>query len=110
WMAWKILQVPQVSLSGATFPLSSTSAEPLVAAVPAAKSTVLASATHTLVGPTMVRQFGSGAAIDIGEIAAGSRVRLRQTRGEWGLVARDGAAVGYVERKNLTPLTNSGNR
>ncbi|WIG53587.1 MAG: hypothetical protein OJF48_004507 [Afipia sp.] len=101
WHWWNILQAPQVKLSGARFPLASRSSEPLVAALPDNKPIVLASATHTLLGATTVRQIGNGAALDI------AKVRIVQTRGDWTLVARDGKVIGYVEAQKLKAIADT---
>ena len=105
---WKISQVPQVRLAGASFPLAPRSPDPLVAALPDANQpTILASATHTLAGPTAVRQFGDGAAIDITELQAGAKVRVIQTRGDWDLIAQDGKVIGYVEAQQLNSIDHA---
>jgi hypothetical protein len=101
---WGIRQVPQAMVSGAGFQLTPKSPEPFVAALPDNRPTVLASATHTLIGPTAVRQADNGVAIDIAELNAGARVRVIQTRGEWNLIAQNGNVIGYVEAQQLQPI------
>lgn len=107
WRWWNILQAPQVKLAGARFPLTSRSSEPLVAALPDNKPNVLASATHTSIGATAVRQVGNGTAMDIAELEPGARVRIVQTRGDWMLVARDGKVIGYVEAAKLRAIADA---
>lgn len=54
-----------------------------------------------------MRQFGDGAAIDITELQAGTKVRVIQTRGDWDLIAWDGKVIGYVEATKLMPFPAS---
>jgi hypothetical protein len=65
---------------------------------------VLASATHTLIGTTVIRQFSNGAAMDIATLQAGAKVRVIQTRGAWDLIAEDGNVIGYVEADKLKDI------
>ncbi len=107
WRAWGVLQVPQTNLSGANFPLSPKSLQALVAAVPGDKTMV--AGTHMLTDHTKIRQFGTGAAVEIAELPAGAQVRVIQTKGEWVLIAREGNVIGYVEAQKLKAMKLSGN-
>jgi hypothetical protein len=98
---WGMVQVPQVSLAGAQFRLAPRTSEPLVAALNTNRPIPVASSTYTLAGPAMVRQAGNGAAMEVAELPAGTRVSVVQTRGDCQLIARDGKVIGYVEAKNL---------
>jgi WD40 repeat protein len=100
WIGWKLLQIPQMSLSGDNFPLAVRASEMLVPHDDARLS-IPTDVTNIVNSTVSARQAASRGALAIADIQAGTSVRLIQSKNGWDLVSREGSILGYVEDANL---------
>jgi hypothetical protein len=99
--AFNFRQVPQTRIVGSNFPISHRVA---LAGPDQGDLAISKIPTHVVIAPTTVRQAASETAPAVVQLAPGTQVRLVATSDGWTLVARDGAAVGYVEEKQLAKM------
>ncbi|MCK1385685.1 hypothetical protein, partial [Bradyrhizobium sp. 21] len=101
--AFKLRQVPQMSIVGSNFPLASK-----VALLPAGKQPPLTSIpikpTHVVVAPADVKTDADQGASTLNQLAPGAQVYLMRTENGWTLVAQDGQKLGYVRENTLLRL------
>jgi len=98
--AFKLRQVPQMSIVGSSFPLASKVA--LLSAggeVPA--ESIPTKPTHFVIAPADFYESAVGGGRKLGQLPAGAAVSLVNTERGWMLVARDGKAIGYVAQDRL---------
>jgi WD40 repeat protein len=104
--AFRLRQVPQMSIVGSNFPLASKisllhaegSAPPFVATSTPTKP------THVVIASTQVRQSAAATGVAIVELPAGAQVTIVKRESGWIIVARDGKQLGYVQQEALAPL------
>ncbi|MCK1386995.1 hypothetical protein, partial [Bradyrhizobium sp. 21] len=98
--AFKLRQVPQMSIVGSDFLLASRVAL-LPAGHEAPAASITAKPTHVVVVPADVcQQLGAKRAKNE-QLAPGTLVSAVKTEQGWMLVARDGKRVGYVAQDTL---------
>ncbi|MCK1386638.1 caspase family protein [Bradyrhizobium sp. 21] len=98
--AFKLRQVPQMSIVGSNFPLASkVTLLPVGASVPAAN--IPTKPTHVVVAPADFYEQTMGAGRKLGQLPTGALVTLVSTDQGWILVARDGKAIGYIAETSL---------
>jgi uncharacterized caspase-like protein len=101
--AFKLRQVPQMSIVGSNFPLASK-----IALLPADNqppgTNIPTKPTHVVVAPADVKADADQAASTLSQLAPGSQVYLLRTENGWTLVARDGQKLGYVRENTLLRL------
>ena len=102
--AFKLRQVPQMSIVGSNFPIASR-----VSLLPSDDSAALvadipAKPTHVVIAPTSVRQTADPISAVVNQLSPGSQVRIVETKNGWVLIARDGKRLGYVEASTLLTL------
>jgi WD40 repeat protein len=96
--AFNFRQVPQMKLVGSNFPLVRPTA--VLAATGGAEPAIPRKPTHVVIHPADVfAEPQAGAALQ--KLATGTLVTLVRTEQGWGLVARDGKTLGYVEASAL---------
>ncbi|HKU07811.1 MAG TPA: caspase family protein, partial [Bradyrhizobium sp.] len=103
--AFKLRQVPQMSIVGSNFPLASkVSLLPADGASPAASAPAAAiptKPTHVVIAPADVFEQLAGKGGKLEQLSPGTLVSLVKTEQGWVLVARDGKQVGYVAEDRL---------
>lgn len=107
YAAFKVRQVPQMSLTGSDFPVGRITAllsEQLPAGAAADEPRVPRQSTHVLIAVAAIREAAAANSPVVIELPAGSQVRVVKTAGGWTLIARDGEALGYVESEALLRL------
>ncbi|CAJ0860681.1 putative serine/threonine-protein kinase PkwA [freshwater sediment metagenome] len=108
WGTWHLIQLPQVRMTGASFPLVHTAASPLVPPVPK-RYPIPSTPSAVLAFQTTARQAPNSAALDVTEIETGTPVALiplglNERNDNWSLIARQGRILGYVETRSLKEL------
>ncbi|WP_454620442.1 WD40 domain-containing protein [Bradyrhizobium cenepequi] len=98
--AFKLRQVPQMSIVGSNFPLASR-ATVLPAGAPEPIVSVPTKSTHVVISPTDFYEGATGSGKTLGQLPSGAAVSVVQTEQDWVLVARDGKAIGYVAQDRL---------
>lgn len=100
--AFRLRQVPQMSIVGSNFPLASK-----VALLPAGNPSVTSiptKPTHVVVAPADVKTDADQAASTLSQLTPGAQVYLMRTENGWTLVARNGQKLGYVRENTLLRL------
>jgi WD40 repeat protein len=98
--SFNLRQIPQMSIIGSDFPLTHKVAvlsEPGAAAIPIAPTHVIVISTQTYDEPN--ETAAPGQPLDVGIL-----VRVVETSGEWSLIARDGARIGFVRSTTLVGI------
>jgi WD40 repeat protein len=99
--AFKLRQVPQMSIVGSNFPLASKVALlPAGGQAPPAAS-IPTKPTHVVIAPATVRQSAGSESPAVSELPTGMQIVLIKAANGWALVARDGKKLGWVEETKL---------
>jgi WD40 repeat protein len=105
YAAFNLRQIPQMSIVGSDFPLTSK-AMVLAAAAPASSdvpATIPSAPTHVVIQPTVVASEPGGAESGV-TLTVGAGVRVLQADGDWSYIAREGQALGYVRNEALVAI------
>src|SRR5262249_13440529 len=100
--AFKMRQVPQMSIVGSNFPLIGRTA--VLNGAAASTPVIPVKPTHVVTAPAAVRQAASDQAPVVRQLKEGVQVRVIETSAGWVLIARDGHKLGYVEASALLEL------
>ena len=101
YAAFKLRQIPQMSIVGSDFPLADEVA--VLTNAPATQPIPL-TPTHVVITTADVHQSPDTAAMVVTQLTPGTQVRLVRSAGGWSLVARDGTTIGYVTVTALAPM------
>jgi WD40 repeat protein len=103
--AFKLRQVPQMSIVGSNFPLASkVSLLPVDTLAIPSTANIPTKPTHVVIAPATVRQAAAPTGAVVTELPAGTQVAVVKTEGGWTIVARDGKQLGFVDDKQLAKL------
>jgi WD40 repeat protein len=98
--AFRLRQVPQMSIVGSNFPLA-TRVTLLSAGPPAFATDVPAKPTHVVIAPADLYETAAETGRKLGQLPRGAAVSLIKTAEGWVLIARDGKILGYVAQDRL---------
>ena len=101
YAAFKLRQIPQMSIVGSDFPLADQVA--VLTNAPAGQPIPL-TPTHVVIAATAVHSGADDTAPTVAQLPAGTQVRVLATTGDWASVARQGAAIGFVRSNALLGL------
>lgn len=104
--AFRLRQVPQMSIVGSNFPLASrVSLLPTEGSnLPFAATSIPTKPTHVVIAPVSVRETAASTAVALTELPAGTQVAILKRENGWVIIARDGKQIGYIEDKALLAL------
>ena len=101
--AFKLRQVPQMSIVGSNFPLVSRMAF-LPSGDQIKTTTSPGKPTHVAITATDVKSEAKATSQTVSQLRPGSQVVLVSSEGEWVIVFKDGQKLGYVEARSLATL------
>jgi WD40 repeat protein/uncharacterized caspase-like protein len=102
--AFKLRQVPQMSIVGSDFPLVSRASLLSGDNAPPTPAEIPTKPTHVVIAPVDIKSGASQAASTLSQLAPGTQVYLMRTENGWTLIARDGQKLGYVREGALVRL------
>lgn len=104
YKAFKLRQVPQMSIVGSSFPIATSGAflTPPVGILNGAS--VPTKPTHVVVSPAVARQGADPTSPVVVELGAGIQVVMIEAVQGWALVAKEGRKLGYVDLSALLEL------
>ncbi|MGY2995051.1 caspase family protein [Mesorhizobium sp. URHB0026] len=111
YAAFKLRQVPQMSIVGSDFALTNevavlTIATPPPSAVAApSEAPIPDTPTHVVIAVAAVHELGDEASPIVTQLTPGTQVRLIESgSGGWAVVARQGQRLGYVKTSDLAKM------
>jgi hypothetical protein len=102
YAAFKLRQVPQMSLVGSDFPLTNQVA--VLSAAEAGGAPIPSESTHVVISMTDVHATADAGSPTIVALTPGTQVRLIETVNGWTMVARDGRKIGYLKSSALAAM------
>lgn len=111
YAAFKLRQVPQMSIVGSDFALTNEVAVLTIATPPPSAAAAPSEApipdtpTHVVIAVAAVHELGDEASPIVTQLTPGTQVRLIESgSGGWAVVARQGQRLGYVKTSDLAKM------